>query len=177
MRLFTAVFVLLIMLVASPAGAADRPFPSVIRLEDGFRPEASQSEPARPSTPGRSVGRASIAAICGRARSTGTSSSRRSVHGHEVDDRGRLWVAGAGTGTGYVFDATTGAQLATFQFATTDRGFAPVHKRRDRHARRGLVHGLAEAGAHRVATARRQDRRCHHGRPHGQDRFVPASTT
>ena len=35
----------------------------------------------------------------------------------KVDQRDRLWVAGGPSGTGFVFDATSGEQLATFSFA------------------------------------------------------------
>ena len=33
-------------------------------------------------------------------------------------DRGRLFVAGGGTGDGYVYDAKTGAQIASYDFAS-----------------------------------------------------------
>ena len=33
-------------------------------------------------------------------------------------DHGRLWVSGAGTGNAYVYDAKTGAELASYAFAT-----------------------------------------------------------
>jgi sugar lactone lactonase YvrE len=37
--------------------------------------------------------------------------------GMKVDARNRLWVAGGPAGTGYVFDASSGDQLASFTFA------------------------------------------------------------
>lgn len=37
--------------------------------------------------------------------------------GMKVDNRNRLWVAGGPAGNGYVFDASSGAQLAAFSFA------------------------------------------------------------
>ena len=119
MRLFTAVLALLMMLAATPAGAANRPFPDVIQLAPGFRPEGIAIGTGTTfytgSLGGKGIDRGDLR--------TGEVdfnfiSAAGPFTGMKVDDRGRLWVAGAGTGTGYVFDATTGAQLATFQFAT-----------------------------------------------------------
>lgn len=36
----------------------------------------------------------------------------------KVDPSGRLWIAGGPAGAGYVFNTNTGAQLASFQFAS-----------------------------------------------------------
>jgi sugar lactone lactonase YvrE len=119
MRLFSAVFVLLIMLVASPAGAADRPFPSVIHLEDGFRPEGIAIGTGTTfytgSLGGKGIDRGDLRTG---AVDRNFITAAGPFTGMKVDDRGRLWVAGAGSGAGYVFNATTGAQLAAFQFAT-----------------------------------------------------------
>ena len=41
----------------------------------------------------------------------------RAAIGVEVDRKGRLWVAGGGTGQAYVYDASTGADIAAWQLA------------------------------------------------------------
>jgi sugar lactone lactonase YvrE len=41
----------------------------------------------------------------------------RAAIGVEVDRKGRLWVAGGGTGQAYVYDAETGADVAAWQLA------------------------------------------------------------
>jgi sugar lactone lactonase YvrE len=120
MRLTTALLVLLIMLVASPAGAANRPFPDVIQLANGFRPEGIAIGTGTTfytgSLGGQGIDRGDLRT--GVVDFEFIPGNGRTFTGMKVDDRGRLWVAGGGTGSGYVFDATTGAQLASFQFAT-----------------------------------------------------------
>ena len=59
-------------------------------------------------------------------------------------DRGRLFVAGGGTGDGFVYDAETGATIATYDFAV--RGAGHVRQRRHRHAYGRLVHGVEKRG-------------------------------
>ena len=41
----------------------------------------------------------------------------KAATGNKVDKRNRLWVSGASTGTGTVYDADTGKQLESYQFA------------------------------------------------------------
>lgn len=119
MRLMTSLLALVITLVASPAVALAQPFPDIIQLPNGFRPEGI--------------------AIVGTTFYTGSLGGTQGVYrgdlrtgegsqfipgnggpfvGMKVDDRGRLWIAGGGTGHGYAYDTTTGALLASFQFAT-----------------------------------------------------------
>jgi hypothetical protein len=43
--------------------------------------------------------------------------------GIEVDNKGRIWVAGGPTGTGRVYDADTGALLATYEFTAPFESF------------------------------------------------------
>jgi len=119
MRWTTLLFVLLAVMLATPATglAADRPFPSTIDLPSGFRPEGIAVGAGTTFYTG-SLGGAGI--YKGDLR-TGEGAvfvpgESRTFVGMKVDDRGRLWVAGGGTGLGYVFDATTGAELAEFTF-------------------------------------------------------------
>lgn len=125
MRLTTALFTLLIMLVASPASAADRPFPGVIQLPNGFRPEGIAIGTGTTfytgSLGGQGVYRGDLR--------TGLGSTFISGGGPFVGmkvERGQLWIAGGPAGSGYAFDARTGAQLASFQFATTGPGLPPT---------------------------------------------------
>ena len=62
---------------------------------------------------------------------------RRAI-GVEVDHRNRLCVAGGPTGDGYVYNASTGADIAQFNF--TDVG--DVRERRRGHEAGGVVHRL-----------------------------------
>ncbi|MGH2490302.1 MAG: superoxide dismutase [Candidatus Limnocylindria bacterium] len=119
MRSITALLVLLIALVASPAGAADRPFPDVIQLPNGFRPEGIAVGTGTTfftgSLGGLGVYRGDLRTGEG---ATFIPGNGRTFVGMKVDATGRLWIAGGGTGSGYAFDATTGEELASFQFAS-----------------------------------------------------------
>ena len=113
-------------LAAAPAGAApgSEPFPEVIALPDGWQPEGIAT--------GRGtsfyVGSLANGAIYRGDLLTGQGSvlvpgqAGRVAVGIEVDWRNRLWVAGGPTGTGRVYDAATGEELASYQF-TTDPTF------------------------------------------------------
>lgn len=119
MRLLTAILAMAIALGASPAVAADPPFPDVIELPDGFRPEGIAVGAGTTfytgSLGGLGIYRGDLRTGEGAIFILGNG---RTFVGMKVDQAGRLWVAGGGTGAGYVFDATTGAPLASFQFAT-----------------------------------------------------------
>ncbi len=120
MRFIIALLVLAITLFASPAVALARPFPDVIQLPNGFRPEGIAIK-------GTTFYTGSLGGVQGVYRGdlrTGEGASfipgnGRTFVGMKVDDQGRLWIAGGGTGAGYAFDAATGELLASFQFAST----------------------------------------------------------
>jgi sugar lactone lactonase YvrE len=110
---------------AAPAGAGGgraggELFPKVISLPNGWQPEGIAT--------GRGtsfyVGSLRDGAIYRGSVLTGTGSvlvpgqAGRVATGIEVDRRNRLWVSGGATGTGRVYDAGTGAELAEYQFAT-----------------------------------------------------------
>ena len=114
--------------IAAPTAAAaapPRPFPEVISLPNGFQPE------------GIAIGRGlsfytgSLAngAIYRGNLLTGDGSvlvpgqDGRVAVGMKVDVRNRLFVAGGPTGTGRVYDAGSGAELATYQFAPVGTSF------------------------------------------------------
>ena len=113
---------LLVLALIAPAGAAARPFPDRIALPNGFAPE------------GIATGRGSTfyaGSLSGQGIWRGDYRSGEGAPvvegggpfvGMTVDARNRLWVAGGPIGNGYVFDADTGASLATFAF-TADASF------------------------------------------------------
>lgn len=119
-----AVLLLLVFgsLLVTPAAAATRPFPSVIPLPNGFRPEGIAVGAGTTFYTG-SLGGAGIYRGDLRTGELGqlVPGEGRMFVGMKVDDRGRLWVAGGSAGVGYVFDARTGAEIATFTFP--DAGF------------------------------------------------------
>jgi hypothetical protein len=111
--------VLLALALLLPSAAAARPFPDTIRLPDGFQPEGIAS--------GRGtsllVGSIPTGAIwAGDARSGDGAvlvppHAGRNAIGIKVDGRNRIFVAGGPTGQGYVYDAGTGGDLASYQLA------------------------------------------------------------
>jgi sugar lactone lactonase YvrE len=114
------VILLLIVLAALLPGAATaNSFPETIGLPDGFQPEGIAS------TGGTSLFVGSIptgAVWAGDARS-GRGMVRvpahqgRSAIGIKVDHLRRIFVSGGMTGQAYVYDARTGADLASYQLA------------------------------------------------------------
>jgi sugar lactone lactonase YvrE len=104
-------------LATGPVALAATNFPDVISLPNGFRPEGVAIKGTTlytGSLGGQGIWRANIR--------TGEGASLRATGGPftgmKVDDFGRLWVSGAGTGRAFVFDANTGAELASFTFAS-----------------------------------------------------------
>lgn len=100
-------------------GGNKHAFAASISLPNGFAPEGIDIR-------GTSfyVGSIPTGAIFRGSLLTGTGSTfitpppGRSAAGLEVDHRGRLFVSGANTGRAYVYDANTGADLATYQLAS-----------------------------------------------------------
>lgn len=121
---------LVLALAVMPASAAPvkpgETFPKIIPLPDGFRPEGIVS--------GRGtifyVGSLADGAIYRGNLRTGegepllTPPPGRVAVGLAFDPRSNaLFVSGASTGQAYVYDATTGAELAIYQLATPDESF------------------------------------------------------
>ncbi len=130
MRRMTIIATLLAILVATlavPALAAPGDsFPKILTLPNGFRPEGIAS--------GRGtsfyVGSLADGAIYAGDLRTGqgavlaSGQTGRAIAGIYVDSRSNfLFAAGTQSGQGYVFDAATGTQLATYQLATTAPSF------------------------------------------------------
>ena len=106
--------------LAVTATAAARPFPGVIALPTGFQPEGIAVGKGHTFF----VGSIPTGAIVRGDLRTGTVSplvpaqAGRNAIGLATDERGRIFVAGGPTGQGYVYDAQTGASLASYQLAT-----------------------------------------------------------
>jgi sugar lactone lactonase YvrE len=124
-RRLTSVRRLLVLLVvaaiaALPATAGAATFPELIRLPDGWQPEGIAA--------GRGdslyVGSIPTGAVWKGDARTGEGDElvpprpgERSAIGIKVDRRNRLFVAGGATGKAFVYDARTGADLASYQLA------------------------------------------------------------
>ena len=110
---------------ASTHGTGNGQFPQVISLPNGFRPEGISA--------GRGtsfyVGSLVDGAIYRGDVRTGAGSvlipgqPGRVAAGTKVDKRNRLFVAGAWSGAGHVYDAKSGAELAAYQFAAPGTSF------------------------------------------------------
>ena len=107
-------------ILAAGAAPAEKPFPEIIQLGKGFQPEGI--EVGKGTT--FYVGSVANGAIFRGNLRTGTGSvfiqggSGRSATGIELDNRNRLFVAGAATGTASIYDARTGALLRTYTLAS-----------------------------------------------------------
>lgn len=101
------------VLAAGAAPASEKAFPETIALPQGFQPEGI--EVGKGTT--FYVGSVASGAIFRGNLRTGLGSvfiqggGGRSATGIELDNRSRLFVAGAGTGKAYVFNAKTGAEV------------------------------------------------------------------
>jgi sugar lactone lactonase YvrE len=106
--------------LAGGSPAAKDAFPQVIQLPAGFQPEGI--EVGKGTT--FYVGSVATGAIVRGNLRTGTRTplvdggQGRNATGIELDNRSRLFVAGASTGKGFVYNAKTGALIRTYNFAS-----------------------------------------------------------
>ena len=111
--------------VAKPAPAAERPFPDVIHLPNGFQPEGIATGGGTSFYVGSlldgRIYRGNLRTGTGRVLVEGEEGAM--AVGMEVDRRNRLWVSGGSTGEGRVYDARTGELLRSYTFAPPDTGF------------------------------------------------------
>ena len=102
-----------------PATAGAATFPDTIRLPDGWQPEGIASGRGTSlyvgSIPTGAVWKGD--ARTGRGDVLVAGQAGRSAIGIKVDRRNRLFVAGGATGQAFVYDARTGADLASYQLA------------------------------------------------------------
>jgi sugar lactone lactonase YvrE len=124
-RLLSLLAALMAAAVITSGGSSasqQKPFPEVIQLPRGFQPEGI--EVGRGTT--FYVGSVATGAIYRGNLRTGVGAvlvpgeTGKAATGIELDNRNRLWVAGAGTGKAYIHNAETGALIRTYTFATSD---------------------------------------------------------
>lgn len=119
MRVTTMFAATIVGLLAVLPTRAQAPFPDQIELPNGFAPEGIEIH-------GQTffVGSIPTGDIYSGDLRTGEGDilvdapSGRAAVGLGIDQRGRLFVAGGSTGDGYVYNSSTGATLATFDFAS-----------------------------------------------------------
>jgi sugar lactone lactonase YvrE len=107
-----------LMALAITPASAQSAFPERIELPDGFQPEGIAIAGTQfyvGSIPTGRVYRGDLRT--GEGDVLVQQQAGRAAIGIKVD-RGRLFVAGGGTGDAYVYDATTGATIATYDFAS-----------------------------------------------------------
>jgi sugar lactone lactonase YvrE len=110
-------------IVATAVTAATTAFPSRIDLPDGFQPEGIATAGEQfyvGSIPTGAVYRGSVRT--GQGSVLVQAQAGRAAIGMKVD-RGRLFVAGGPTGDAYVYDARTGATIATYELPTSGATF------------------------------------------------------
>jgi hypothetical protein len=93
-------------------------FPATIALPNGFAPEGIDIRGTTfyvGSIPTGAVYRGSL--LTGTGTTFVTPRAGRSATGLEADHRGRLFVSGGDTGRAFVYDADTGADIASYQLA------------------------------------------------------------
>ena len=110
-----------ILVIPATAGAAT--FPDTIRLPDGWQPEGIASGRGTSlyvgSIPTGAVWKGDARTGQGDVLVPGQPGVRSAI-GIKVDRRNRLFVAGGATGKAFVYDARTGADLASYQLAPAD---------------------------------------------------------
>jgi hypothetical protein len=95
-------------------------FPATIALPNGFRPEGIDIRGTTfyvGSIPTGDVYSGSILTGRGRILVDAPDNDKRAATGLQVDRRGRLFVSGGNTGRAFVYDAATGADLASYDLA------------------------------------------------------------
>jgi streptogramin lyase len=117
-----AVALLAAAILSGGAPAGQQAFPDLIQLPRGFQPEGIEVGKGTSFY----VGSVANGAVYRGDLRTGAGSvlvpgeTGKAAAGIELDNRNRLWVAGAGTGRAYVYDARTGAPIRTYTFASSD---------------------------------------------------------
>jgi sugar lactone lactonase YvrE len=120
-RLLVLLLMGLVALVPATAGAAT--FPDTIRLPDGWQPEGIAAGRGTSlyvgSIPTGAIWKGDARTGQGDVLVPGRPGERNAI-GIKVDRRNRLFVAGGPTGKAFVYDAATGADLASYQLAPAD---------------------------------------------------------
>ena len=110
----------MLRMLSIAAVAALAAFPQVIQLPKGFQPEGIEVGKGTTfyagSVANGAIYRGDLRTGAGAILVAGAAG--KSVTGIELDNRNRLFVAGAATGKAYVYSARTGALLRTYSLAT-----------------------------------------------------------
>jgi sugar lactone lactonase YvrE len=126
-------FAVVATVLAGVAGAGGQVFPQVIQLPRGFQPEGIEVGKGVTfyvgSVANGAIYRGSLRTGAGAVLVPGEAG--KAATGIELDIRNRLWVAGAGTGKAYVYDARTAAVIRTYSFASADTFINDVVVTRD----------------------------------------------
>jgi sugar lactone lactonase YvrE len=126
-------FAVVATVLAGVAGAGGQVFPQVIQLPRGFQPEGIEVGKGVTfyvgSVANGAIYRGSLRTGAGAVLVPGEAG--KAATGIELDNRSRLWVAGAGTGKAYVYDARTAAAIRTYSFASADTFINDVVVTRD----------------------------------------------
>ena len=123
MRRFALFAAVTALLATAATGSAGAVYPDTIALPNGWLPEGIAIAPGGTFYAGSRAN----GAVYGGSLRTGEGAivvpgqAGRVAVGVDYD-RGRLFVAGGGTGDGFVYDAETGATIATYDFATAGPG-------------------------------------------------------
>jgi sugar lactone lactonase YvrE len=107
------------------ATAVAAAFPTTIPLPDGWRPEGVAVGKGGTLYAG-SLGTGAVYAVdlrSGKGKVAVPGETGRVAVGLKADHRNRLFVAGGGTGDGYVYDARRGRTLATYDFTSSSATF------------------------------------------------------
>ncbi|MDH4147374.1 MAG: superoxide dismutase [Acidimicrobiia bacterium] len=114
--------------LAAPAGA-DKPQPETIVLTSGatattgFRAEGVVARGRYAWAGSLATGTIVRADLRTGEVATIVESAGMPAVGLDLDDHGRLWVSGGPSGTGRVYDAETGEEIASYQLADADTSF------------------------------------------------------
>jgi sugar lactone lactonase YvrE len=114
-----------VLIGVAPSAPAKESFPDVIQLPTGFRPEGIEVGKGTTfyvgSVANGAIYRGDLRTGIGEILVPGVTG--KAATGIELDNHNRLFVAGAGTGNAYVYDAGTGALLRTYMFGTPPATF------------------------------------------------------
>ncbi len=111
--------------VAQPSSSPAERFPAVISLPDGFQPEGISTGKGTSFYVGSLANGAIYRGDVRTGQGTLLVAGRTGLvaAGTEVDNRNRLFVAGASDGSGRIYDAASGQLLRTYQFAPAGTAF------------------------------------------------------
>jgi sugar lactone lactonase YvrE len=109
-----------VVAVLAGGSSAQNAFPQVIPLPNGFRPEGIEVGMGTTfyvgSVANGAIYRGNLRTGAGAILVPGATG--KAATGIELDNRNRLFVAGAGTGRAHVYDARTGTPIQTFTLAS-----------------------------------------------------------